>query len=69
MDTCDILVEKDPDTGRFLLTGKTDRGRDWLDGIATASSQWWGKSLIVTRWEVDGVIDAAVVDKLEVITS
>jgi len=62
----DILVEHDEAAGRFLLTGKTDRGRDWLDEFATASSEWWGKSLIVARWQVEGVIKQARENGLEV---
>lgn len=60
----DILVEKDGP--RFLLTAKTDRGRDWLNDWATETSQWWGKSLIVKRWEIDGIMEDAVRLNLEV---
>jgi len=59
----DILIERDGN--RFLLTGKTDRGRDFLDETATASSEWWGKSLIVARWQMESVSGAGFAKGLE----
>jgi hypothetical protein len=66
MDTYDFLVEHDKAAGRFLLTAKTDRGRDWLDEFATASSEWWGKSLIVARWQIDHVVDLILAKGMEI---
>ena len=44
----DILIEWDPSLGgRYLITGKTKAGRDWLDDYATSDMEWWGKSLIL----------------------
>jgi hypothetical protein len=59
----DIWVERDGP--RFLLTGRTDRGRDWLNDYANEVSQWWGKSLIVKKWEIDGALDAILKRGLE----
>lgn len=51
----DIIIDYDVASKRFLLTGKTDRGREWLDEYATSDMEWWGKSLILL--DVNDVIE------------
>ena len=62
----DIVTELDRDARRYLLTAKTERGQEFLDEYATASSEFWGKSLIVKYQEVDSVVDEVISKGLEI---
>ncbi len=57
ISTDDLILERDDVAKRYLLTAKTSRGQDFLDEVATESSEWWGKSLIVRWRDVHATLD------------
>ncbi len=67
MDEYDFTFERDEVAKRFLLTAHTEQARDLLnEELASASSEWWGKSLIVKRYEVDGLLGQIFIAGMEI---
>lgn len=52
----DFTIEQDAAAHSFLLDAHSERGRDLLDTLATETSEWWGKSLIIKPHEVAAVL-------------
>jgi hypothetical protein len=56
----DFVIELDRKVRQYLLTPQSDRAKDWLIENTNNLAQYWGKSLMVRRWEIDNLLGALV---------
>lgn len=54
----DFVIDFDKKVKHYLLTPQSDAAREWLIDNTGNLAQYWGKSLMVRRWEIDSLTSA-----------
>jgi hypothetical protein len=67
--SADFVIELDRKVRQYLLTPQSDRAKDWLIENTNNLAQYWGKSLMVRRWEIDNLLGALIDADLSVYQS